>query len=62
MLWDEAANGGRFGALCEMAAIYDDPDRAAARVAGYLQGWMASGLLSSAGLAGGGFANFTQPL
>ncbi len=48
MLWDEAANGVRFGMLCEMAATYDDPDGAAARAAGYLQGWIASGLLTSA--------------
>ena len=51
MLWDEAANGVRFGTLCEMAAIYGDADQAAARAAGYLQGWMASGLLSGATLA-----------
>ncbi len=51
MLWDEAANGVRFGVLCEMAATYDDADRAAVRAAGYLQGWIASGLLSGATLA-----------
>jgi hypothetical protein len=51
MLWDEAANGVRFGVLCEMAAVYDDPDGAAPRAAGYLQGWLASGLLSGASLA-----------
>ena len=48
MLWDEAANGVRFGVLCEMAAAYDDPDAAAARTAGYLHGWLASSLLSDA--------------
>jgi len=36
MLWDEAARGVRFGVLCEMAATYDDPDRAALHAAGYL--------------------------
>ncbi len=46
MLWDEAASGVRFGVLCEMAATYNDPDSAAARAAGYLKGWLASGLLS----------------
>ncbi len=50
MLWDEAASGVRFGVLCEMAAAYDDPERAAARAAGYLQGWITSGLLTGAGL------------
>ena len=46
MLWDEAASGVRFGVLCEMAATYAAPDDAAMRVAGYLQGWIASELLS----------------
>jgi hypothetical protein len=46
MLWDEAASGVRFGILCEMAAVYAAADDAAMRVAGYLQGWIASGLLS----------------
>jgi hypothetical protein len=45
MMWDEAARGASFGVLCEMAATFDDPDGAAARAAGYLQGWIASGLL-----------------
>ncbi len=51
MLWDEAANEVRFGVLCEMAATYEDADQAAARAAGYLQGWIASGLLSGATLS-----------
>jgi Putative DNA-binding domain len=50
MLWDEAASGVRFGVLCEMAAIYCDPDRAASRAAAYLQSWLSSGLLSGAAL------------
>jgi Putative DNA-binding domain len=50
MLWDEAASGVRFGVLCEMAAIYCDPDRAASRAAAYLQGWLSAGLLSGAAL------------
>ncbi|MFY9639681.1 MAG: putative DNA-binding domain-containing protein [Rhodomicrobium sp.] len=50
MLWDEAASGVRFGILCEMAAAYDDPDSAAARTAGCLQGWITSGLLAGAAL------------
>jgi len=46
MMWDEAANGVSFGVLCTMLATYDDPDGAAARAAGYLHGWVTSGLLS----------------
>ena len=49
MMWDEAAGGIPFGVLCEMLATYDDPDNAAGRAAGYLHGWVSSGLL-------GGFA------
>jgi hypothetical protein len=48
MMWDEAANGIGFGVLCTMLATYDDPDGAAARGAGYLHGWVTSGLLSAA--------------
>ena len=44
MMWDEAANGIPFGVLCEMLATYDDPDSAAARGAGYLHGWITSGI------------------
>jgi hypothetical protein len=46
MMWDEAANGIPFGVLCAMLATYDDPDGAAARGAGYLHGWVTSGLLT----------------
>jgi hypothetical protein len=46
MMWDEAANGIPFGVLCSMLATYDDPDGAAARGAGYLHGWISSGLLA----------------
>jgi hypothetical protein len=47
MMWDEAANGIPFGVLCEMLATYDDPDGAAARGAGYLHGWITSGILTA---------------
>jgi hypothetical protein len=47
MMWDEAANGIRFGVLCEMLATYDDPDGAAARGAGYLHGWITSESLTA---------------
>ena len=46
MMWDEASHGIPFGVLCEMLATYDDPDGAAARGAGYLHGWITSGLLT----------------
>ena len=46
MMWDEASGGIPFGVLCQMLATYDDPDSAAARGAGYLHGWVTSGLLT----------------
>jgi hypothetical protein len=46
MMWDEAAGGIAFGVLCSMLATYDDPDGAAARGAGYLHGWISTGLLT----------------
>lgn len=46
MMWDEACGGIPFGVLCAMLATYDDPDSAAARGAGYLHGWVTSGLLT----------------
>lgn len=46
MMWDEASGGIPFGVLCSMLATYDDPDTAAARGAGYLHGWVTSGLLA----------------
>jgi len=50
MMWDEAASGVAFGVLCQMLATYDDPDGAAARGAGYLHGWITSGMLGSVSL------------
>ena len=47
MMWDEASVGIPFGVLCSMLATYADPDSAAARGAGYLHGWVTSGLLTS---------------
>jgi hypothetical protein len=47
MMWDEAGGGIPFGVLCEMLATYDDPDGAAARGAGYLHGWITSGILTA---------------
>lgn len=48
MLWSEAARGKAFAGLAEMAAVYDDPDTAALRVAQYLNGWLSAGLISEA--------------
>lgn len=48
MLWIEAERGKPFGGLAEMAAIFAEPDTAALRVAQYLNGWLAAGLLSEA--------------
>ena len=43
---DVGTDGVPFGVLCEMLATYDDPDGAAARGAGYLHGWITTGLLT----------------
>lgn len=51
MMWIEAGRGVRFDALCELLATYDDPDNAAARAAGYLQGWLTTEMLCGASLA-----------
>ncbi|MGQ0674357.1 MAG: HvfC/BufC family peptide modification chaperone [Hyphomicrobium sp.] len=48
MLWDEAAKGVPFAALCELSAIYDDPATAALRAAQVLQGWLTTGALAKA--------------
>jgi hypothetical protein len=47
MMWTEASRGVRFDVLCELLAAFDAPDGAAARAAGYLQGWLTSELLTS---------------
>jgi hypothetical protein len=46
MLWEEAMKGVRFGVLCEMAALYDEPDNAPVRAATYLNGWIVSEMLA----------------
>lgn len=51
MLLRETLSGAHFGLLCEMAAMMDDPDNAAMRVAGYLRGWVETGLVSRFGVA-----------
>lgn len=51
MAWDEAAQGTPFGRLCELVAFAGEPDTAPLRAAGYLQGWLSSGALSSAMVA-----------
>jgi Putative DNA-binding domain len=52
MMWDEAAGGSNFGTLCELVAIFGGLGAAEARAAGYVQGWINSGLLSEATLDG----------
>jgi hypothetical protein len=49
MLWAEMCQGAPFGQLCEMLAVYDAPETAPARAAGYLKGWLDQGLLTSLG-------------
>ncbi len=46
MMWNEAHAGKPFGALCELLAIYDNPESAPVRAAQYLQGWIFGGLLT----------------
>ena len=46
MMLSAARDGVPFGVLCEMVATHAEPDTAAARAAGYLQGWIAAGMLS----------------
>ena len=46
MMWDQMLKGLNFGGLCEMVAMQGGDDGAAARAAGYLQGWIAAGMLS----------------
>src|SRR5262249_7112167 len=53
MMWDEAARRTNFGTLCELVATFGGLDGAEARAAGYLQGWIDSGLLSEVILDGG---------
>lgn len=53
MMWDEAARGVPFGALCEMVAIFDDAETAPMRAAGYLQGWITGGAIATASLGAG---------
>lgn len=46
MMWTEAMAGAPFGSLCELAAVYDEPETAPLRAAQHLQGWIMSGLLA----------------
>lgn len=46
MMWTEAMNGVPFGGLCELVAVYDDPNSAPLRAAQHLQGWILSSLLA----------------
>ena len=46
MMWDEAGNGVRFGALCEMVATFAGEADAELRAATYLKGWIDTGMLA----------------
>ncbi len=46
MMWHEAANGVRFGVLCEMVATFAGEDEAELRAASYLKGWVDMGMLA----------------
>jgi hypothetical protein len=46
MMWDEAANGVRFGVLCEMVATFAGEDEAELRAASYVKGWFDMGMLT----------------
>lgn len=48
MLCQEMRQGVPFGGLCEMLATYNETGDISARAAGYLQTWLAGGMLSSA--------------
>ena len=48
MMWKEAAKAVPFGQLCELIAVFDDPETAPVRAAQTLQGWLAAGLLTKA--------------
>jgi Putative DNA-binding domain len=46
MIWDEAAQGVRFGVLCEMVATFAGEAEAELRAATYLKTWIDSGMLA----------------
>lgn len=50
MLCREASRGGRFGALCQLLATFDDAGTAPVRAAQYLRGWVESEMLTAAKL------------
>jgi hypothetical protein len=47
MAFDAMRSGVPFGVLCEMIAVMDDPENAASRAAGYLRGWIETGILTA---------------
>ena len=46
-MWNEAAKGVKFGALCEMVATFAGQDEADLRAAAYLRGWVDMGVLQA---------------
>ncbi len=51
MMWQETVAGATFGNLCEVLAVFDDPDTAPLRAAQNLAGWLASGMLAAVTLS-----------
>ena len=52
MAIDSARNGLPFSVICEMMAIFEDPENAGLRAAGYLRGWIEAEIVSSVEIAG----------
>ena len=50
-LLDLARQGHNFARLCEAAAMLDEPDTTAARMAAHLRGWLENGMISAMGRA-----------
>ncbi len=48
MMWDEAAKSVPFGRLCELIAVFNEPETASQRAAQHLQTWLSSEALTAA--------------
>ena len=46
MMWQLTADGGNFGEVCQMMAVFDTAETAPSRAAGILKTWLDAGLLS----------------
>lgn len=52
MAIDNARAGQSFGLICEMIAVFDDPEAAELRAATYLRGWIEAGIIAGIQLPG----------